>query len=109
MPAEFSIVQQTPSNGWREVALTGELDLAVSGALAQFLATLDGRVRVDCSELDFLDAAGLRALLEAAARLEHLELVHVGPAVRRVLDATGTTQLLEAGHPHAQPPEDGIS
>jgi anti-anti-sigma factor len=43
------------------VRLTGELDLAGVPRLRSALAGLDGDVELDCSGLEFIDAAGLRA------------------------------------------------
>lgn len=71
------------------VRLIGELDLAGVPRLESVLAGLDGDVDLDCSSLDFIDAAGLRAFQEAhegcAARGCTLALVNPSPAVDRLL------------------------
>ena len=71
------------------VRLLGELDLAAAPRLQSALAGLDGDVELDCSGLQFIDAAGLAALLEAqkacAAGGWRLVLVDPGPAVDRLL------------------------
>jgi anti-anti-sigma factor len=71
------------------VRLIGELDLAAAPRLASVLAGLDGDVDLDCSGLDFIDAAGLRVLQKArvgcAARGCTLVLVDPSPAVVRLL------------------------
>jgi anti-anti-sigma factor len=71
------------------VRLIGELDLAGAPRLASVLAGLDGDVDLDCSGLDFIDAAGLRVLQKArvgcAARGCTLVLVDPSPAVVRLL------------------------
>jgi anti-anti-sigma factor len=71
------------------VRLTGELDLASATQLQSVLARLDGDVELDCSGLDFIDAAGLRAFEKArdgcAARGCKLVLVDPSPAVDRLL------------------------
>jgi len=71
------------------VRLMGELDLAGAPRLESVLAGLDGDVDLDCSGLDFIDAAGLRAFEKArmgcAARGCTLALVDPSPAVVRVL------------------------
>jgi anti-anti-sigma factor len=71
------------------VRLIGELDLVGAAQLESALAGLDGDVELDCSGLDFIDAAGLRAFLKAregcAARGCQLVLVDPSPAVDRLL------------------------
>jgi anti-anti-sigma factor len=71
------------------VRLTGELDLAGGPILCSALAELDGDVALDCSRLDFIDAAGLRAILrgheECGARGAKLVLLNPSPAVDRVV------------------------
>jgi anti-anti-sigma factor len=71
------------------VRLIGELDIAGVPRLASVLAGLDGDVELDCSRLDFIDAAGLRAFQTAreacAARGCKLVLVDASPAVDRLL------------------------
>jgi anti-anti-sigma factor len=71
------------------VSLIGELDLAGVPRLESVLAGLDGDVELDCSRIDFIDAAGLRAFESAhkgcAARGCSLVLVDPSPAVDRVL------------------------
>jgi anti-anti-sigma factor len=72
--------------------LEGELDLLSGPELAHALdvVALDGEdVIVDLSGLDFVDASGLRALLEAAHRTG-LRFER-GPAhVQRLFEVTGT-------------------
>jgi anti-anti-sigma factor len=71
------------------VRLIGELDLAGAPRVESVVAQLDCDVELDCSGLDFIDAAGLRALDKAretcAARGRTLVLVDPSPAVRRLL------------------------
>jgi anti-anti-sigma factor len=71
------------------VRLVGELDLAAVPQLQSALAGLDGDVELDCSALEFIDAAGLAAFLKAhaacAASGWKLVLVDPSPAVDRLL------------------------
>jgi anti-sigma B factor antagonist len=71
------------------VRLTGELDLAGVPELRAALAALDGDIELDCSSLDFIDGAGLCAVLEGieacGARGAELVLVNPSPAVDRLL------------------------
>lgn len=71
------------------VRLHGELDLAGVPRLLSALADLDGDVDLDCSGVDFIDAAGLGAFVRAhgqcAARGTHLVVVDPSRAVLRLL------------------------
>ena len=71
------------------VRLMGELDLAGVPELRSALAGLDGDVELDCSGLDFIDGAGLCAVLEGIeacrGRGAVLALVNPSPAVDRLL------------------------
>jgi anti-anti-sigma factor len=71
------------------VRLHGELDLAGVPRLVSALAGLDGDVELDCSGVDFIDAAGLGASVSAhrqcAARGAQLVVVDPSPVVLRLL------------------------
>lgn len=80
------------------VRLVGELDLASVSRVSERLADLHSDIEVDCSRLDFIDAAGLRALLAAqcacAARGSTLVVVEPSRPMRRLLDLTGLDTVL---------------
>jgi len=86
------------------VTLAGELDLdgveSVQAALERFVAGNVRDVAVDMAGLTFLDSSGLRAVLQARERLGgagvDLRVERPSPVVRRVLDMTGTADLLLA-------------
>lgn len=79
-----------------KLLLTGELDLVSEAVLAEALADAGARpVRIDLSELAFMDSSGLRALLGAARDIPDLKLC--GPLqapVQRLLDLTQTRAIL---------------
>jgi anti-anti-sigma factor len=76
----------------------GELDLATSDRLAATLRTVDasaGVVVLDLSGLSFLDAAGLKVLIEARQALgERLTVLPGPPPVQRLIALTRTDQAL---------------
>ncbi|MFG3721974.1 STAS domain-containing protein [Streptomyces massasporeus] len=86
------------------LALTGDLDYDTCGELLRRVRTaLDGPrevtdLHLDCRELELVDSMGLSTLLEihrSAGRdgiAFHLE--GVGPALRRLLELTGTYEYL---------------
>ena len=89
--------------GAHELRLLGELDLATASSfeyeITKLLPQLDTVVVVDISDLLFLDASGLRALLLVEQQLRDLDrllvLRHPRSVVRRILEVTGLTWLLE--------------
>ena len=66
----FDVHQRRDADGAERVTLTGELDLSGTAGLKARLGEVQrrqGRVRLDLSELDFIDCCGMRAILEAMA------------------------------------------
>src|ERR1700760_2888039 len=76
----------------------GELDVATSDRLAAALRAVDPSAAVvvlDLGELSFLDASGLRVLIEAKQALgERLALLPGPPAVQRLIALTRTDRVL---------------
>jgi anti-sigma B factor antagonist len=85
-----------------QLRVSGELDIATAAQLDDALAALlgDGHryLRLDLSELTFMDVSGLRVLLRVhralAAGRGLLILAGPGRAVRLLLRASGTDQVL---------------
>jgi anti-sigma B factor antagonist len=86
-----------------EVVLDGDLDMAASFKLEPAIERVVSRNDVDELILDlggvnFIDSAGLGTLLSAHERLNDLgirsKITRPSPAVERVLDATGTRDVL---------------
>jgi anti-anti-sigma factor len=79
------------------VCVSGELDMAVADSFCQGLvSSLDGqRPVLDLSELTFLDASGIRAILQLARTSgQAVVLRNLRPNIRRVLEATGVNENL---------------
>ena len=95
------------------LALTGDLDYDTCGELLQRVRTaLDegagaDELRLDCGELGTVDSMGLSTLLQihrSACRdgiAFHLD--DIGPALRRLLELTGTYEYLTAPR-QSEPP-----
>lgn len=81
------------------IRLAGELDLMGSQGFLDFLSELDGDIEVDCSELTFIDTAGLRVLEETHLACEaagtHLSLIDPPLCVRRLVLLSGLDGLFE--------------
>ncbi|MDA0178692.1 STAS domain-containing protein [Solirubrobacter phytolaccae] len=75
--------------------LNGELDLVSEPVLAGALAGVDGRpLRIDLSDLAFMDSTGLRALLTALREQTDFKLRGpLRPAVERLFELTQTNQI----------------
>ncbi len=78
-----------------ELRIKGELDIGSADALRQALDSAEAEgaiVRLDASDVLFLDSTALGVLLASAQRLSarggRLELMNASPAVRRILDMT---------------------
>ena len=73
--------------------LVGELDLAAAPTLCAALAGCDGDIELECSELTFIDVAGIRALLavdEACTRHGgKLSIANPSRPLRRLVDLAG--------------------
>lgn len=84
------------------VYLTGELDLLVSPDLQRLLDTeceqSPRRLRLDLTDVDFLDSSALRVFVHTHKRLAgesaRLELVSCTPEIRRLLSLTSLDWLL---------------
>lgn len=84
--------------------LSGELDMATSPFLEAWLQGAEGNgnnaIVVDLEHVTFIDTSGIHALLRAAERTgrsgRDFSIVEVPPFVRRLLQITGTTHLLDS-------------
>lgn len=112
-PGEVFTVTTRREGAVAVVRLAGELDLheskRLSAALADVLhdATngspgeeLDA-IELDAGALTFIDSAGVRAVLLARAAAEDqriaLRFVKVTPAIRRIVEIAGASELLTDG------------
>ena len=95
--AELTVTQST-RDGVPVLALAGELDMsnarAVKAAIGSSGAESAGRLIFDLSGLEFIDSAGIAALLDAAERVGSVSVQAPAPAVWRVIEITGLTEIL---------------
>jgi anti-sigma B factor antagonist len=79
--------QQTPL-----VAAVGEIDLAAASQLDEMLRAAEeytGRVTVDLSAVDYLDAAGIRVLFDHAAKVTLVVLLAADGPIAPVVTISG--------------------
>ena len=84
------------------VLAAGDLDLDGGDRLESLVAELFTRgyeVVLDLSAVTFLDSSGLGALLALSQGERHVVIEDASPAVLRVSEMTGTTEVLDLGVP----------
>jgi anti-anti-sigma regulatory factor len=86
----------TPTFEPRGLRVAGAVDLTTSGALASTLRLATNwpgtDLHIDLSELEFIDVAGVRTIVRAAATLgpgRHLIVERLAPSLRRVFGLVG--------------------
>jgi len=81
------------------VALSGELDSSTVGTLEQHVRKLTAqsppRVAFDLAALTFIDSAGIAVLIATTAHVPAVEVRNPSAILRRVLETSGLTTLLE--------------
>jgi anti-sigma B factor antagonist len=82
-----------------KLALAGELDSSnaqrLEAAVAPIVEQGPERVVLDLSELRFMDSAGISVLVRLAAEVQTVEIRDPSPIVRRVIEVTGLTSVLQ--------------
>lgn len=102
MAAEFSIVDARDADGALRLTLVGELDLTVADQLETRLRELrstEASVRLDLSELSFIDSSGIRVIIRARLDADRDGWAvdvdpHVSEIVRRPLELLGLDDVL---------------
>jgi anti-anti-sigma factor len=79
--------------------ISGELDIVsvghLTGKIDDLLARTPTRLDLDLSELAFMDSSGLALLLGLANRLGPLRVFGANLLIRRVIEVTGLTGILQ--------------
>jgi anti-anti-sigma factor len=79
----------------RRLVLRGELDIATAPAFAAAVEALNGRpCEIDLEGLEFLDSAGLHALLAAKRKHPEIFFARPSPIVLQLMELTDTGWLL---------------
>jgi anti-sigma B factor antagonist len=88
-----------PEPGRFVVGFSGELDIvSVEGLEAQvedLLVRPATQVDLDLTELTFMDSSGLAVLVRLANQFGPLRVRGARPLVRRVIEVTGLTEILQ--------------
>jgi anti-sigma B factor antagonist len=80
------------------IKLTGEIDMSNVEALRRtiepIVARAPERVIFDLSALSFMDSSGIALLLQVSAKSKTVRVRHPSTLVKRMIDATGLTDIL---------------
>jgi len=81
------------------IKLSGEIDMSnvdsLRGAIDPVLDVGPARVDFDLSALEFMDSSGIALLLRVAAKTQTVRLLQPSPLVRRLVEATGLSDVLQ--------------
>ena len=95
--ADVAINMRPDADGVPVVAVSGELDVSnvdvLKASVASVTASRPERIIFDLRDLRYIDSAGIAVLLSAAAECG-VRLRDPSPAVRRVVELTGLTDVL---------------
>jgi anti-sigma B factor antagonist len=101
--APLGVETRTEPGGDPVIAVSGDLDISsverLRSAVDEVSAARPDELTFDMSRLRFMDSAGIAVLLGAAGRVPTVRLRNPTPAVRRVIELTGLTQVLEIEEP----------
>jgi len=80
------------------IKLVGELDISSAGAFRttvdQIVASRPERLVFDLSQLSFMDSSGIAVMVYAANHSGEVQLLHPSSIVRRIVEATGLSEIL---------------
>jgi anti-anti-sigma factor len=97
----FEATRQTDESGIPYLRVSGALDLAAAPQLIEAALT-SGLLRLDLSEVEFMDSTGLGALITlrntAHERGDEMELLTVSRAVQRVFALSGLEDVFGAAN-----------
>jgi anti-sigma B factor antagonist len=86
------------NDGRLVVTLTGEIDILSVELLHREIADLMERpvqpMVVEVRDLLFMDSSGIALLLRLADRYGPIEFRHPTPIIRKIIEATGLTEIL---------------
>ena len=101
--AQLEVETGADPDGQPVITVAGDLDIAsVEGLRAAVDAAMAKRpeeLTFDLAALRFMDSAGIAVLLGAAGSVPTVRLRNPTRAVRRVVELTGLTQILEIEGP----------
>jgi anti-anti-sigma factor len=99
----LTIEQSRDDAGNPLLTLTGELDISSAESLRtsveRIVDTGPSRLDFDLTGLTFMDSSGIAVMVYAANKVGAVHLHHASPIVRRVVEATGLSEVLQLDLP----------
>jgi stage II sporulation protein AA (anti-sigma F factor antagonist) len=96
--SQATVERSVDSSGTTVIHIGGEIDMsnvrAVEADLEGAMSDRPDHVVFDVSALGFIDSSGIAVLLRAAEKTARLELRNPSATVRRILQATGLSDVL---------------
>jgi anti-anti-sigma factor len=97
----FGMERSSDAGGDTVIALNGELDISsadtLRAAVEEIVAEGPRRLVFDLGGLTFMDSSGIAVMVYAANNLDEVELLHASSIIRRVVEATGLSDVLRMG------------
>lgn len=97
--ARMEVLEAGP--GHLVVRIFGEIDLSnvddVNDQVEVLLARPVQRVDLNVTDLEFMDSSGIALLLRITNRFGPVDVIGANPLIRRVIEATGLTDILRVG------------
>jgi|HubBroStandDraft_1064217.scaffolds.fasta_scaffold1065071_1 anti-sigma B factor antagonist len=101
--AHLVIDVSSDSSPAQKITLSGELDISNADAfrskVEEVVAANPPRLIFDLTELTFMDSSGIAVMVYAANNIDSIELQNPSEIIRRVVEATGLTEILRIGSP----------
>jgi anti-sigma B factor antagonist len=98
MGAQLEVDTAADTAGQPVIRVAGDLDIAsverLRTAVDAAMAERPERLTFDVSALRFMDSAGIAVMLVAARNVSSVRLHGPSPAVRRVVELTGLSEVL---------------
>jgi anti-sigma B factor antagonist len=85
----------------QRIKLSGELDISNADTfrseVEKVVAAKPSGLIFDLGELTFMDSSGIAVMVYAANNIDSIELHHPSEIIRRVVEATGLSEILLIG------------
>jgi anti-sigma B factor antagonist len=94
-----SVAVSVDATGVPVIKVSGEIDMSnvdsLRGAIDPIVENAHERVDFDLGALEFMDSSGIALLLRVAAKTESVRLLQPSALVRRLIEATGLSDVLQ--------------
>jgi anti-anti-sigma factor len=96
--SSLAIDLTSDATGAPTIKLSGELDISNADSfretIEQVIEAKPDHLAFELGELTFMDSSGIAVMVHAANNVGSVELLHPTTIIRRVIEATGLTDVL---------------